>query len=539
MNIKLYSSFPEGWTPNEAQEYILSELSKALDTDHKFIIIQAPTASGKSMISKTLANYSNEPDNEYIKLVKTNRIFNPGCQYDPHDHQPWGAAILTCTKSLQDQYGRTFDDGTVAKGKINYQCAVDAELTCERGFCSISPGQKEKCMGCHLCPYYNTLANALVNKTAFYSYSMYGCMFPKVKHRQFIVCDEASELEAEIVGEYTSLIDFKRLKKIIGTFPVTPDSYNLKTEWWRWMRMIGDQVETVYTNLQLDAKNKKKKLSVANQTKLFMAEQMLQNINVVLDAWDLTDYIICGNVDGVEFKPYNIDKLAKTFFSYGERIVLMSATIVDPKRFAKTLGIDDYYYIEADCQLDPKKAPILCSCDTYLSYKNKWQVLPKILDRIETICKKYHNKKGLIHTHTMEILKYLRENLTDKKRFIYREEGVNNESLLVTHSETSDPTVMVSPSMTHGVDLKGDLGEFQVIIKAPYPPLGDPRVKRKFEEDRQWYVNCMLSTLIQASGRCNRTKEDQSVTFIMDTNAVDAIKANRHLLPKYFIERFL
>ena len=66
---------------------------------------------------------------------------------------------------------------------------------------------------------------------------------------------------------------------------------------------------------------------------------------------------------------------------------------------------------------------------------------------------------------------------------------VSNEEIYREHKEREDDTVMVSPSMTHGIDLKDNLGEFQIILKAPYSPLNDDRIKKKFNEDKEWYQN--------------------------------------------------
>ena len=93
--------------------------------------------------------------------------------------------------------------------------------------------------------------------------------------------------------------------------------------------------------------------------------------------------------------------------------------------------------------------------------------------------------------------------------------------------------------MTHGVDLKGKLGEFQIIMKAPYLPMSDDRIKMKFEYDKVWYNNSMLSTLIQMCGRCNRLPDDYSVTYILDSNVLRAVKQNINKLPNYFLDRFV
>ena len=49
LNEPLVNSFPVGAVPNDAQEYIIDEIEKAIALGKKFIIINAPTATGKKI----------------------------------------------------------------------------------------------------------------------------------------------------------------------------------------------------------------------------------------------------------------------------------------------------------------------------------------------------------------------------------------------------------------------------------------------------------------------------------------------------------
>jgi Rad3-related DNA helicase len=215
----------------------------------------------------------------------------------------------------------------------------------------------------------------------------------------------------------------------------------------------------------------------------------------------------------------------------------MSATIIDHKHFARTLGITDYEYIEVDSTFSPKKAPIFCTGRVKLNYKNLKSSLPYIAKQVKNLCDQHKDVKGVIHTHTMEITNYLRNHLNDP-RFIFRGEGMTNEQILKQHLEDPSPTILVSPSLTYGVDLKDELARFQILVKAAYMPLGDERIKRLFKEDGQWYVNKMLNNLIQACGRGVRSVDDYCVTYILDGCIVDAVIQNKTRLPKYFLKRF-
>lgn len=527
-------SFPSGYEPNDSQKYILEEISNALDLGKEFIIIQAPTATGKSLIAKTFGNYSKDCSNPFIASVDNYSIFNDNEVEGAYEQ--FGTAILTCSKSLQDQYISLFPTGKCFKGKSNYPCEMSSELSCESGLCSFDKKLKPKCLAKSRCPYYNARGEVVKSKCQFLNYSVFLAMVEQVKQKEFIICDEASELESLLVNEYSASFSIKLLKKTIKNLPVTPavsDSHEL---YLKWLIIARDECERIMIDME-QKMSKKRKISETDYEKYNKAKGYFRKLSTLCDAWRKTNYIITRDGDLITFKPYEVDKLANDIFVHGKVKILMSATIVDHKNFAKTLGIEDYYYIEAPCALDAKKAPIKCVDRYKVSYSNKNSVLPILANLCKQICLKHKGQKGLIHTHSMEILNFVKKEMGKDARYLYREPGVSNEDIYRQHKEREDDTVMVSPSMTHGIDLKDDLGEFQIILKAPYSPLGDDRIKKKFNEDKDWYQNNMLSTLIQACGRCNRVQSDYAVTYILDGVAVDAIRKNMDKLPKYFRER--
>lgn len=541
----LIMSFPEGATPNDAQDYIISEIEEALAQGKKYIIINAPTATGKSYIAKTIANFSDEPTPGFIHACNTYQIYDEEPQINDKDLSHFGTAILTVTKSLQDQYTSFFEDGASLKGKSNYPCALNDMYTCDTGLCTFMRGQLKKCLSCDKCPYFSQRNKAVTNICSFYNYAMFESLPEIVKNKEFIICDEASELESELVGRYSFDIITKELKKIDPEFPITP-GYNASSsiilDWVSQMSVICEYEYNSFMNRlnkELKDKAKKKRLNKEESQKLGLLRKYKEAFSSILDTWNETEYIITHTDKGLLFQPYNVDKLAQRIFKYGKIVILMSATIVNPAKFAKTLGIEDYYFIETATTLSAKKAPIKCTDKFRLNYKNKSDLLPKMSKLAGQICTMYKNKKGIIHTHSMDVLRYLKAELGNNSRFLFREQGVDNERMLQIHSETSEPTVLVSPSMTHGVDLKGELGEFQIVMKAPFLPLNDERVKRKFEKDKEWYTDAMLSTLIQMCGRCNRSSSDYSETYILDGLILDAVLKNKEKLPKYFLERFV
>lgn len=542
--LELFDSFPEGFEPNEAQKDIIKNIGQALDEKKKFIIINAPTATGKSFIAKTIANYSADPSKDYIEAVENFSIYDSENAFGENVLGNFGTAILTVSKNLQDQYISMFQDGDALKGKNNYPCEIMEGYSCENGLCVYMQKQLKKCIKNNCCPYYKQRTKAAINKCSFYNYAMFSKLPENIKHKEFIICDEASELEAELVSQYTFELVISDLNKIDQFMPVSPGISDNNSTYYKWVCNISRRCEQLYgqfiTEISKEFKNnnRKKKLNKTELSKLNLLQRYKETTKNLLEAWNDTQYLIKRESGKIIFQPYNVDKLAHYIFDCGKTIILMSATIVDHKIFAKTLGIEDYYYIEAKMTLESKKAPIKCTSRFKLNYRNKSEMLPLMSKAVEAICEKHAGQKGIIHTHSMDILNSLRKNIKDQSRFLYREDGISNEKILETHKNTDKPTILVSPSMTHGVDLKGKLGEFQIIMKAPYLPLNDERVKMKFEKDKAWYNNAMLSTLIQACGRCNRSADDYSVTYLLDANIVTAIKRSIDKLPKYFLERF-
>jgi len=215
----------------------------------------------------------------------------------------------------------------------------------------------------------------------------------------------------------------------------------------------------------------------------------------------------------------------------------MSATIIDHITFAKTLGIEKYKYLEVDSLFDPKKSPIYCPGKYPLNYKNIDRNLPKVVEQAKTICEHYAGKNGIIHTHSFKITQAMKHKVGNDNRYLFREGGISNENILEEHFIREDGTVLVSPSLSHGTDLVGADGEFQIIMKIPFLPLGSKRIKMLFEKDKDWYAMKMLVNLMQMCGRCTRNIDDTSDTFILDGQAFDILKRNYKKLPRQFKSR--
>lgn len=534
---KMILNFPDGFQPNENQVKILNAIEKAIANNEKFIVCNAPTGSGKSFIAPTLAKYANDPDSEWKSKVDDYSIFSEdGAEY-AKKAAPFGVYALTITKALQDQYKETFDFASLLKGQGNYQCEYDPELTVDVAPCLYVKGLKKECWDCNRCAYYNDRNSMLKSSFATLNYSMYFSLPDHLRKRKILVLDEASELEEQLVNQFTCEIDIPFLMKtetLVGAFPSDEKAVNVLN----WLTKTSMSVATSVATYMEYLKSKKNKDSefFKKNTECNKLQRLQKSIDLLIATFYDSQYIVDRVDKKIKFTPLKVDKLSKYLFDNADHVVLLSATIIDPASFCRTLGIIDYNYIEVESKFDPSKSPIYILAKQRINFQNLKSLLPTICKQIEGILEEHSLHKGIIHTHTQYIADYIRENVKSD-RLLCREAGVKNEDILDQHMNSKIPTVLVSPSMTYGVDLKGDLANFQILLKAPWLPTKESRIEKMMKLDASWYANKMLCTLVQACGRGVRGESDECPTYILDGGIFDAIAKNKRKLPKYFLDR--
>jgi len=551
--INILDYFPKGETPREEQIFLSQEINKALASDKKFILVNAATGIGKSFIAASLAAASSDSVSGYNDYINSYRAFKRGNEDEADRYDPSGSAVLTVTKALQEQYENDFKKVYTFKGKSNYVCNYDEEFTVDDAPCNQSKTLRKECWACNSCDYYEARNAALTNNFGLYNYDSYLRIPKHVRPRKYVVCDEASELESILVNIYSYSINYEKIEKLLGKeYPKLIDDNNEK-KCYDWLSGLVSEFLSLVEELQPMVEDKKhpKHKKAFRLHKLLMRE--IEDVRNVFSNWardgsiDSTEYVVeCVKPDkfkpdvkeGVTFTPFRVNKVSRHLFDYGEKVILLSATMIDHQKMCADLGIgkDDYTYIEKGSEFDPKNAPIFCAGQYPLNFANLDKNLPKVTKMAQTLLEKHSDDKGLIHTVNFKITRYLEDRLTDV-RYLFRGPSFTNQKLMLEHTESTLPTVMVSPSMSHGVDLKGDLGKFQIIMKVPFLPLGNKRIKRLAKEDGRWYTNQTLAAIVQMCGRVIRTKDDVAPTYIIDGSIKRLIEENKDKFPKYFRDR--
>jgi ATP-dependent DNA helicase DinG len=548
-NFNLIDFFPKQYEPRPSQIEALEKIEQIWASGKKYVIACMPTGIGKSHIALAASESTTEIDSERKRDILAYQLYRKSAMGDylydmDHINKPkYGSFILTMTKALQDQYLSLFPEHHTFKGKNNYQCQVDLNQTTDNAPCIFDKKIKTNCFSSCICPYYEAKNKSIYSKTSILNYRSFFNLRPFLQKREMFVCDEADGIEDELVGHFTIEINYSLLKSCdIAHKKLITDNI---TEARSWLFDIYNQVLDQIKDLKKQALKISKITSADAQysklmQKLNKLSRLQGSMSKAIEYWDECNFLIEEkSAKRVIFVPYDIRPLFKEIFNVADKVLLMSATLSNHKHFAKSMGIseNEYEYIELLSPFNSEKSPIYCTTKYNLSYSSKNKDLDNIINACIELCKKHKDYKGVIHTHTNSITQEFYKYLKNDSRFLFRQEGITNEEILEQHKRALHPTVLISPSLDTGISLDGDLGRFQIIVKAPYLPLSSKRIKKKFDSDSNQYAYSMLNNLVQMAGRCTRSKDDYSITYILDGNATRAITENKDILPKHFLNR--
>jgi Rad3-related DNA helicase len=246
-------------------------------------------------------------------------------------------------------------------------------------------------------------------------------------------------------------------------------------------------------------------------------------------------------VTRVELKPLDVAPYCKDVFSLCSKTLMMSATILDHKAFCQNVGldIDKVKFIAVDSDFPVVNRPISPLNVAWLNAKtialeDTQRNIAKAIDKIMTMHK---DDKGIIHTTSYSQLRFIQANLSEenKSRLIETDPEIQREDIIQEHFNSGKPTVLISPSLYLGLDLKDDLSRFQIITKVPYPDMNDRWISAKMKANEEWYRWQTALRLVQAYGRSIRSKDDWAKTYVLDSMFNTFVNKNRHMLPQWFL----
>lgn len=487
------------------QDTATDAIIKHFDNGKQFVIAELPTGIGKSDIAVCLA-------------------------------QLYGKAYITTPQNmLIDQYVKDFGHEpwfSHMKGRRHYPCLGGYE-NCEVGklskcSCTKKRGETPPC-----CTYSEQKRQAMatdvtLTNTAYYATALRMGDWPV---RPITVIDEAHNLPDNILDQTSFIITDSFLasmmvtKRIHKNFKIGKHLENTK-EFDTFLQELASEIEYNIETMEEDVLN-----SFSYAKELKKMKELFDKIQNYFASCESTRWVVdveeSGTQKNPEFmkisgRPLDSAYFAKEMmFSQAERFLLQSATIVDIKRFAGELGISGLgSAVKRPSPFDLTRRPIYSMDTANLIDKTYDMAMPKILEQIEDIIYKYKGQKGLVHTSSYKVQKYIEANIDQtgiEGRLKFLNPKTKKEEIEKYLSSCDDDTVLFSPSMTEGFDGRGDFLRFQIVCKVPYLYWGDRRVSTKAKEDRGWYDYQAAKTLIQMIGRGMRSDNDWCHNYILDS----------------------
>ncbi len=532
MQVSYKNYFPYASIRDEQTEAIEFALNSFLNNDKKFVIIEAGTGVGKSAVGLTLAR-------------SLSTVLPASEEYGA------GAYFLTTQKILQHQYEKDFASMCSIYSSKNYQCDYHKQNDCQTSQQLLKTADRDsrffkKCSAS--CVYKKQKKAFLESKESVTNFPYFiteSAFSGKITPRNILVVDEAHNTE-EVLSKFVQVtVSQYFCEKIIkSSWPgkITPVNF---VKWVQNVYYPRVQSQVLHFEKQIEKFGLSSRLkdlqsismkydmikSHADKLTKFLKDYTPENWVMEIQETERRGY------KKVVYRAIDVSNFSEEYlFRLGRKIIMMSATILDHETFASSLGIDkdSYDFISIPSPFDPKNRPVIQTSIGYMGSKYIDQTLPKIKTAVETILDEHKNEKGIIHCHTYKIANYLKRNIKSRRILIHNSN--NRDEILRKHMKSDKPTVLLSPSMTEGVDLKGDLSKFQVICKVPYPYLGDPIVKKRMNKNKGWYGLQTAKSIVQSCGRSVRSSSDTAVTYILDSDWDRFYSRNRKIFPKDFIK---
>jgi len=536
MSFEYTGFFPFGEIREAQRSAIDFALNAFLVEDKRFVVIEAGTGVGKSAIGLTIAKYLNS------HMPKVDGFQD-------------GAYFLTTQKLLQEQYVSDFGEprGSMCQvmSSANYQCNFHKTQSCADSQRMLKAESDKSSKFARTCGYqcnykqakmkFMQSSESVTNFSYFLAETSYaGKLIP----RKLLVIDEAHNTDTELGG----FIEISMSERFAKTaLKINMPDITTQKQAWRWI--IDDyhpklkahllHYEVMLEKMGIQDKIKTDFINIAKQFE--MLEKHESKVSRFVELYDEENWVF-NLVEGegqsmrkLEFKPIDVSGYAEQIlFKSGSKVLMMSATILNREGFCKTLGIteDQCSFISIPSPFPPENHPIMAFPIAKMSASTIDQDLPKLAEAVRSILAQHPNEKGIIHCHTFKIAKYLQQHVKSPRILIHGSE--DRIQKLQEHMTSPKPTVLLSPSMQEGVDLKGDLSRFQIICKVPYPYLGDKIVKKRMHRWTWWYPLQTAKTVVQALGRSIRSSDDHAVSYILDADWHRFYDKHSELFPESF-----
>lgn len=537
-DIQSYWPFGE-WPPRNSQR-IFQDWLINLPPNIKYIIGEIPVGGGKSPLALNLSGWLSR---------------NMGDAY-----------LLTPQKILQKQYEDSFEKHLMATlyGKSNYRCEPKSTN------CDIGSDIKPRCEGC---PHKDAMMGMAYSPNVVLNYSLALNLFKYVKderivrRRKLLVFDEAHTLEHHLTEFNAISFSDMRCKKLGLKFLVAPKTIYEAMDWIQrqYIPALRDKISKEMPKVQaiLD------EMSYDNGRRLTMDEsRAIKDIKELKSHLEsINEQLVMKPIEEVDSR-YVLVNEGRTSFKFKElygkhifkelvmpmadRFLFMSSTILDKDSYCSDLGInpDETAFISLPSEFPEDNRPVIFMPTMKMVWgwdedtPQKRNERKRMVDKVVQLCKDLHpEESGIIHTGSFQVSKWLVEEIANRvpHQVMHHNPGSDlKRDEVINDFQLADgiPKLLISPSITEGLDLKDDKGRFAIFVKVPYPYLGDAWVKKRQSLSNTWYSIQALIAMIQGGGRVVRSDTDWGHVYILDTAFEQLYNRSKYMIPQWWKDAY-
>lgn len=473
----------DDWKP--FQREAIEELLGARANGTNVLFLDAPTSFGKSLAAISLIN-----------LTKSRSI------------------ITTSTKYLSSQYVRDYPHLAQIRGRSNYAC-IHPEVP--EGTTAANAPCQDKAFSCpvaRIAPYNLAKSMAISSDTVVtnYDYLLREANFVGQlvnPRRGIIIADEAHTIERHVTSFLEINFSEKTMREL-GLADWTPD-YDLDDtpKWLSWAQSLETIIKLKIQGLKDEYIDNEEEMTL---------RRFLRNLIRFTDS-SPEEWIIDRRGNGTVYaKPVWIKgHFNDVLRRHAQTILMASATFVSTSDIARYMGIEEpHKTVSYGSNIPLQDRPLYYSPMFHMSKEQKEFSPADIAHTVDSLLQAYYPLPVLIHTVNYTLTQQITQ-LSRYRRFMMTHKEENRETVFQEFMDSDGFKVLISPSLGLGVDFPHKQG-LQIILKYPFPNLGDRQVQARKSQDPRWYAWATASTLCQAYGRGSRVPGHICDTYLLDSN---------------------
>lgn len=517
---------PHQW---QAVEEIMHHFESGVDV----VFLDAPTGSGKTLIAELVRRM--------LRLK----------------------ALYVCSgKDLQDQFIKDFDYAKVLKGRSNYP-TLDKPfpmVTC--GDCDKrGKGEEAECSWCSdpmRCPYQIAKQDAIkadlavINTSYLLSEANYIGTFSEYP---LIIADECDMLEGELMNFVQFSISDYMLKDLGLVAPGKGVHKKTIAAW------IEEKLIPALKASVDDPKRQPTDYIQRIRRKQSITRKIQEAAGISEEILD-DNWIRDNDAGPLVLKPVTVNDYGYgSLWRHGAKWLCMSATIISSDEMAESLGLNEVLGTEVE-RMDegmegepdhltyatvhvPMTFPlehrrIVASNVGSMARKSLETTFPKLVDAVTEIIQRHPDDNVLVHTHSYKLNGGLADALREANllRPILTYGRAKDRDVALSKFRQTPRSVLLAPSMDRGIDLAGDSCRVMLIVKVPFPYLGDKQVSARLHlpGGQTWYNVQTVRTIVQMTGRGVRSGSDWATTYILDGDFMKFWSKGKTLLPDWWKE---